>query len=114
MAWQKSSPELVERFSRVVGRFPDVTQRKMFGYPAGFVGGNMVTSLFEESWVVRLEPDGLEEARATGGTAFDPMGGRPMKGYVTLPPEVLADEDAVAGWVERAIAHGRTMPPKKK
>ena len=114
MAWQKSSPELVERFGRVLERFPDVERRKMFGYPAGFVGRNMVTSLFEESCIVRLGPDAIEEARAAGATAFDPMGGRPMKGYATLPASVMGDDDAIASWVERAVEHGRTMPPKAK
>ena len=114
MAWQKSSPELVERFGRVLSRFPDVVQRKMFGYPAGFVGGNMVTSLFEESWIVRLGPAGLDEARAAGGATFDPMGGRPMKGYVALPPAIVEDDEALTGWVARAIEHGRTLPPKAK
>jgi TfoX/Sxy family transcriptional regulator of competence genes len=114
MAWQKSSPELVERFGRVLDRFPDVERRKMFGYPAGFVGGNMVTSLFEESCVVRLDAAGLDDARAAGATAFDPMGGRPMKNYATLPASVMQDDEAIAGWVERAVEHGRSMPIKAK
>ena len=114
MAWQKSSPELVERFARVLDRFPDVERRKMFGYPAAFVGGNMVTSLFAQQWVVRLDPAGLDEARAAGGATFDPMGGRPMKGYVTLPPAAMEDDEAIAGWVQRAVEHGRTLPPKAK
>jgi hypothetical protein len=36
-----------------------------------------------------------------------------MKGYATLPPAVVADPDATAAWVERAIAFGRTLPAKK-
>ena len=114
MAWEKSSPELVERFGRVLDRFPDVARRKMFGYPAAFVGGNMVTSLYAQSWVVRLDEAGLDEARVAGATTFDPMGGRPMKSYVALPASMVEDDDAIAGWVQRAVDHGRTLPPKQK
>ena len=114
MAWEKSSPQLVERFGRVLDRFPDVARRKMFGYPAAFVGGNMVTSLYAQSWVVRLDEAGLDEARAAGATTFDPMGGRPMKSYVALPASMLEDDETIAGWVQRAVDHGRTLPPKKK
>jgi hypothetical protein len=41
------------------------------------------------------------------------MPGRPMKNFVALPAPVIADDEAVARWVERAIAHGKTLPPKR-
>src|SRR5687767_14379457 len=44
--FEKSPPELVDRFDAVAGRFPTAERRKMFGYPALFVGGNLVTGLF--------------------------------------------------------------------
>jgi TfoX/Sxy family transcriptional regulator of competence genes len=114
MHWEKSPPELVAAFGSMLARFPDATQRKMFGYPAAFVGGNMVTSLHVDRWVVRLPDD--ERARLLeldGAMPFEPMPGRPMKGYATLPPLVVADPDATASWVERAVAFGHTLPPKK-
>lgn len=114
MAWERSPAELVERFGVVLARFPDAAQRKMFGYPAAFVGGNMVTGLHRDRWVVRLPDDERDRLLALdGATPFEPMPGRPMKGYATLPPSVIADPDAVASWVERAVAFGRTLPPKK-
>lgn len=112
--WEKSDAALAERFARVLDRYPEVERRKMFGYPAAFIGGNMVTGLHQQNWIVRLREAEQDEARAAGASTFDPMGGRPMKNYVALPPEILEDEDAVAGWVKRAIEHGRTLPPKKK
>ena len=113
MAWEKSPEELAERFGRVMDRFSDAERRKMFGYPAAFVGGNMVTGLHQRDWVVRLPEDEQVAARAAGAASFELMPGRPMKNFVALPARVIADDDAVAGWVERAIAHGRTLPPKK-
>jgi TfoX/Sxy family transcriptional regulator of competence genes len=109
----KSPPELVERFGRVMDRFPDVERRKMFGFPAAFVGGNMVTGLHGARWVVRLADDGLAELIAAGATVFEPMAGRPMKSYAVLPAAVVADDESIAAWVQRAIDHGRTLPAKK-
>jgi TfoX/Sxy family transcriptional regulator of competence genes len=109
----KSPPELVEHFGRILARFPEVERRQMFGYPAAFVGGNMVTGLHETRWVVRLGEDGLAELRAAGGTTFEPMAGRAMKAFAVLPDSVLDDDEELTRWVERAIRHGRSMPAKK-
>ena len=112
MAWEKSPDELVATFGRMMDRFPDAKQRQMFGYPAAFVGGNMVTGLHKQNWVVRLSPADQELAIRDGATPFEVMPGRVMKNFVALPPAVLADEGAVAAWIERGIAHTRTLPPK--
>jgi TfoX/Sxy family transcriptional regulator of competence genes len=111
--FEKSSPELVARFESAAARFPEAERRKMFGYPALFVGGNLVTGLFAQQWMIRL-PD---EDRAAllvlpGAAPFEPMAGRRMKGYATLPEDVVADDDALDHWVGRAIAFGRTLPAK--
>lgn len=113
MAREKSPEALVERFGRVLDRFPEVQRRKMFGYPAAFVAGNLVTSLHQQNWVVRMPAAKRDAALATGAGPFEPMAGRPMNGFVTLPPGDRDDDDRAAAWVERAIAHGRTLPPKK-
>lgn len=110
----KSSPEIVARFGVVMDRFPDVERRKMFGYPAGFVGGNMATGLFAERWVVRLPEAERVVAMEAGATTFEPAPGRPMTGFVVLPPEIVADGDAIAGWIAKGIAHAASMPAKER
>jgi len=55
----KSPPELVARFETIAERHPEAQRRKMFGYPALFVGGNLVTGLFADRWMIRLAPDDL-------------------------------------------------------
>ena len=109
----KSSPEIVGRFAAVMDRFPQVERRKMFGYPAAFVGGNMATGLFAEQWVVRLAAAVLAAAIDGGATPFEPMPGRPMKGFVVIPPDVVADDWSIGEWVEKGIAYAETMPPKE-
>ena len=113
-SFTKSPPELVERFGSVLDDFPDAERRKMFGYPAAFVGGNLATSLFHDRWVVRLPDDEIESAKSRGAASFEPIPGKPMKGFVLVPPDDVGDDRRIRGWVERGLARARSMPPKKK
>ena len=111
--FSKSPPALVERFGVVLDGFPDVTRKKMFGYPAAFVGGNMATGLFADTWVVRLPADEIEPAKAAGAGSFEPMPGKPMKTFVVVPAADVDDDAAIRGWVERGIALAASMPAKR-
>lgn len=114
--FDKSPPELVARFGEVLDRVgtPDTIRKPMFGYPCAWVGGNMATGLFATSWWVRLPPDELAEALASGEAhAFQVMPGRDMQGYAAMPDEVVADDDQVDDWVGRALAYTATLPPKE-
>ena len=104
---------LVERFDVVAARTPEAQRRKMFGYPALFVGGNLVTGLFADRWMIRLPPDDLAELLVLpGAEPFAPMPGRTMTGYGLLPRDVVDDDAAIDGWLARAVAHGRSLPAK--
>jgi TfoX/Sxy family transcriptional regulator of competence genes len=112
-SWKKSPPELVESFLSATSDLPGVEQRQMFGYPAAFANGHLVTSLHEARWIVRLPEDGLAELQRLGATPFEPMPGRPMRGYATFPADMVGKPDALRPWLERALAHVLQMPPKK-
>lgn len=114
--FEKSSPELVQRFNAAVERAsrPDITRRQMFGYPCAWIGGNMATGLFARSWWVRLSPDRLAAVLATGeATTFEVMPGRPMKGYAVMPDSVVGDDAALDRWLAEAFDSTATLPPKK-
>jgi TfoX/Sxy family transcriptional regulator of competence genes len=109
----KSPPELIERFDTVAGEFPEATRRLTFGYPCLYVGGNMVSGLFESSWHVKLGPEERRKLEAIPGAAtFEPMPGRPMTGFTLLPPSIIDDDAEIRHWVKRAIEFGATLPPK--
>ena len=109
----KSPQALVERFDTVAAGHPEAERRKMFGYLALFVGGNMATGLYEDRWVVRLFDDDLQRLLAAGGAPFSPMPGRSMKGWASLPPDVVGDDAALAPWLERAFAFAGSLPAKR-
>ena len=112
-SFEKSPPELVARFDAVAVRHPDAERRKMFGYPALFVGGNLVTGLFADRWMIRLgDEDRAELLSLPGAAPFAPMPGRTMTGYAVLPRDVVGDDAALDDWLARAIALGKSLPAK--
>ena len=112
MAWKKSPEDLVERFGATVAGIEGLETRQMFGYPAGFIGGNMVTGLHQDSWIVRLPEDARAERLEAGWSIFEPMAGRPMREYVALPASIADDLGAAREWVERAAEYVRALLPK--
>jgi TfoX/Sxy family transcriptional regulator of competence genes len=111
--WRKAPQEVQDRFGEIVAGIDDLEPRKMFGYPAVFLNGNMVAGVFADSIMVRLPEDARQERLSAGWSLFEPMPGRPMREYVGLPEEVAADPDAARTWVERAADYVRTLPPKE-
>src|SRR6266699_5500806 len=114
MQWRKSPQELIDLFASVIPDSPAV-QRKMFGYPAGFINGNMFMSLFQEDMILRL-PERLREEflKSDGAKIFEPMPGRPMHEYVAVPPHVMTDKKKLASWVSRALDYGASLKPKPR
>ena len=110
--WTKAPPDLVERFLAATEGLPGATRRPMFGFPAVFANGYMFSGLHQDRWLVRLAETDLAELAAAGGVPFEPMPGRPMRGYLALPPAIADDPVAARPWVERALANVVAMPPK--
>jgi TfoX/Sxy family transcriptional regulator of competence genes len=110
--WRKPQPETVERFHEAAAGIEGVEIRKMFGFPAGFIGGNMALGVHQDTLIVRLPDDERRERLDAGWQLFEPMPGRPMREYVALPKGVAADPSEARRWMERAAAYVRTLPPK--
>jgi len=115
MAWEKSPQGLIDLFDASLPQAPGLERRKMLGYPAAFVNGNMFAGLFQDVAFVRLPPGARSELAAEFGERhFEPMPGRPMRTYVALPDEVLEDEDRYAALLGAACAFAAGLPPKEK
>jgi TfoX/Sxy family transcriptional regulator of competence genes len=114
MKWSKSPPELIEAFHAILPG-PPVERRQMFGYPAAFLNGNMVCGLFQNGMVLRLDENSSSQLlKIKGASAFSPVKGRKMSGFVFVEQSLAMDEDAITPWLEAALNHVGRMPPKKK
>jgi TfoX/Sxy family transcriptional regulator of competence genes len=103
-----------EFFRSVLPDDPSVEVKPMFGNLGAFVHGNMFAGLFGPAVGVRLDDTARGELEGIGGSGPFGPAERPMGGYTSLPVAWRATPDVAAQWVERALAHVSTMPPKVK
>lgn len=111
----KSPDELVALFDAAMRAFPDIEQRKVFGYPCGFVNGYMTVGLYSDEFFVRLPPE--EQGvllKEPGGGFLEPMPGRPMRDYVVVPVSLRKKKAQLKKWIEKAVSYSRSLPPNKK
>ena len=85
---EKSPPELIERFDTVAADFPEATRRLTFGYPCLYVGGNMVSGLFESRWHVKLGPEERARARSDPGERTVRADARPADDRLHPPADL--------------------------
>ena len=114
MQMPKATDEEKERFREVVPSGPAVEVKPMFGNLGAFVNGNMFAGLFGSSLGVKLSETDLAELREVEGShAFGPEE-RPMGGYLSVPDTWTEHPEEAAPWLEKAMAHVSTLPPKAK
>jgi TfoX/Sxy family transcriptional regulator of competence genes len=115
MTWKPAPEELVKFLA---GRMKniDCEYRKMFGYPAYFINGNMFAGLFEDMLFLRLSESDREEMMRLqpGARPLEPRPGRAMKEYVVLPEELYRDEKLFDEWLGRSYAYASALPSKRK
>jgi TfoX/Sxy family transcriptional regulator of competence genes len=114
MDWKKAPQELVDFImEKMKGKNCDY--KKMFGYPAFFFNGNMFVGVHGNKLFLRLsDADAAELIRdCEGVSAFEPMPGRAMKGYVVLPKSLYSNDKLFAEWLNKSMKYAATLPPKK-
>lgn len=103
---------LAQRLREALEGTPGIVEKKMFGGLGFILAGNMAIGVSGDELMVRTGPDRFEEALAQPGAAIFDMAGRPMKGWITVAPEGVADDMALERWVEMGLAAARSLPPK--
>jgi len=113
--WRPAPPEMIAVFEKAIKELPEAQPRKMFGFPCAFVNGNMFTGLHQENMILRLsEADRAAMLEISGAAPFEPMPGRAMKEYVTVPASILKNPAALKEWLSRSYAYASSLPPKAK
>ncbi len=88
-------------------------EKKVFGGLAFMIGGNMaVAASSNGGMIVRVDPaEGPELAAATPAELME-MRGKTMAGWLRVAHADVADDEALAPWVERGAAYASSLPPK--
>ena len=113
MKMKPASKEWTDAFAAAIEDETDVERRKMFGYPAIFVNGNMAAGLHSDGLVLRLNDDDRDALLKKGGARFEPMKGRVMSGFALAPQSFTTKKAELKKWLAKSIAHARSMPAKK-
>jgi TfoX/Sxy family transcriptional regulator of competence genes len=103
-----------EFFRSVLPGDPEVEVKPMFGNLGAFVHGNMFAGLFGSAVGVRLDDAAREELEGIAGSGPFGPAGHAMGGYTSLPGAWRATPEVASSWVERALSHVSTLPPKVK
>jgi hypothetical protein len=103
---------LADRVRDALGDRPGLTERKMFGGLAFVLRGNMCCGVLGEEVVVRLPAEEGDAALGEDGVRPMDFTGRPMKGFLLVGGDQLADDASLSGWIERATDHASSLPPK--
>ncbi len=105
--------QLATRIRCALGDAEGVSERKMFGGLAFLQHGNMVCGVTGENLMLRLGPELADAALDQPHTRPMDFTGKQMKAMVYVEPPGLADDAALANWIERALAFAATLPPKR-
>lgn len=91
-----------------------VTEKAMFGGLAFLTGGAMAVAVSGTGGLmVRVDPAEADALLRQPGVEQVQMGARsPMKGWVRVGPEGLADDEALAEWVRRGVAQAGAGPAR--
>lgn len=104
--------EALERYEAVVARLADL-DRKGAANPYTSLNGHMFSFLDKQGVVsIRLSAEDTEEFRATFESGDSVQYGATMRGYSTVPVDLLSRTDELAEWLERSRAHIATLDPK--
>ncbi|ASU85925.1 hypothetical protein CDO52_26790 [Nocardiopsis gilva YIM 90087] len=88
-----------------------VTAKKMFGAIIFLFQGNTLACIYEEGLMVRVGPEGMDEALAKTGARPYVFRGKEQKSWVVIDEETL-DDDVLDFWLRFAMEITAGLPPK--
>ena len=103
---------LAERVRSVLCGRRDIAEKKMFGGLAFMLSGNMCCGVADSDLVVRVGPDAYAASLAENHAREMDFTGRPMRGFVYVARQGIADERELQAWVTRGVAFAASLPGK--
>lgn len=104
--------KLADRVRDVLKHRRGVSEKKMFGGLSFLVNGNMSCGIIGDNLMVRVGPDAYDGALKKKGARPMDFTGRAMKGMIYVDRSGYGRSASLKAWVERGLAHARSLPPK--
>ena len=105
---------LAERIRTALRGRDDVVEKRMFGGITFTVAGRMACGVVHDDLMVRVGPEGHDEAIAQPHARPMDFTGKPMQGMVYVAPAGVATDDALRSWVDRAVSVATAVAPRKR
>ncbi len=102
----------LEQYEALVARFPEV-KRKGAANPYTSVNGHMFSFLDRDGTLaLRLSDDDRHEFTDLYDSGPSIQYGKTMRGYATVPHDLLLNTDELEGWFARSYDHVSRLEPK--
>ena len=102
-----------ERVRKLFADRADVVEKRMVGGLSFMVAGNMCCGVNGSALMVRVGPDGRDQALAEPHVRPLEMGGRPVRGFVLIDPDGFSTDAALTAWVQRGLNFVGTLPIRR-
>lgn len=89
-----------------------LAEKKMFGGLVFMLNGNMAVGVVSDDLMVRVGADAYQDALALAGARPMDFTGKPLKGFVFIGGEAIAEEGALADWINCGLVFAASLPPK--
>ena len=109
MAYDEGLAALVRE---VLGERAAVEEKRMFGGLCFLVDGNMCCGIVGDTLMVRVGPDGHEDALRRPHARMMDFTGRPLRGMVYVGPEGISEDRDLEDWVDSGFSFAASLPPK--
>jgi TfoX/Sxy family transcriptional regulator of competence genes len=103
---------LAERIRGALARKKGIEEKKMFGGIGFLLNGNMLVGVWKDTLIVRLDPEGYDDALLEPHVGEFNITGRAMKGWVLVAPKGVEDAGQVKAWIQRAVKFVGKLPKK--
>jgi DNA transformation protein len=102
-----SIAEILDRLAAI----GEVTSRPLFGGHGLYWGETIFAIVFGDKFYLKVDERSKGDYLARGMGPFRPNEQQTLKSYYEVPPEVLADPEALLSWAREAIRAGMDSRP---
>ena len=103
---------LAQRVRELLAEHAGVSEKRMFGGLAFLLNGNMCAGIVKDDLMIRVGPDAYQSLLRQPHARKMDFTGKPMKGFVYVPPEGVESDEDLRLWVGHDLAYASSLPSK--
>jgi hypothetical protein len=101
--------EIEARIKKIVSRWKDTDDKKMFGGVCHLLKGNMFCGVYKDFLILRLGEENSRDALKLPFVRPMDITGRPMKGWVMVERGGFKSYEKLRGWLNQAKNYVRAL-----